>query len=92
MFFLPSIEVPGRRGKDPVLINNKQVVILTEITPVGNYAVKLIFKDGHKSGLFDWCYLYEIGKNQKTYRMNHSQRSVSKRKYQLATSCDGVSQ
>ena len=75
--FSPSIEVRGRRGKDRLLMKNKQDVVLTRIDPIGNYAVKLFFDDGHNSGLFDWRYLYELGKNQAEYWEDHLQRLAS---------------
>ena len=75
--FSPSIEVRGRRGKDRLLIENKQDVVLTRIDPIGNYAIKLFFDDGHNSGLFDWRYLYDLGKNQTEYWEDHLQRLAS---------------
>jgi DUF971 family protein len=42
----------------------KRNVLLTEIEPAGSYALKLIFDDGHDSGLYTWEYLYELGKYQ----------------------------
>ncbi len=39
-------------------------VEITAIEPVGNYAVKIVFSDGHDTGLYSWDYLYELGKNE----------------------------
>ena len=75
--FSPSMEVRGRRGKDRLLMKNKQDIVLTRIDPIGNYAVKLYFDDGHNSGLFDWRYLYELGKNQTDYWEDHLRRLAS---------------
>ncbi|MBY5993186.1 gamma-butyrobetaine hydroxylase-like domain-containing protein [Ferrimonas balearica] len=58
----PSAEVHGH-GK-PVLVTNKREVNIVKIEPVGNYAVKLVFDDGHDSGLYSWKVLHEMGRNQ----------------------------
>lgn len=54
----PSAEVQGH-GK-PVLQHGKLGVGLERLEPAGNYALKLVFDDGHDSGLFTWDYLYEL--------------------------------
>jgi DUF971 family protein len=56
----PSAEVRGHGKGQEVLQFGKQDVSLREIEPVGNYAVKLIFSDGHDSGLYSWDYLYQL--------------------------------
>ena len=58
----PSAEVQGH-GR-PILQTGKKAVRLTGLEPVGNYAVKLIFDDGHDSGLFHWELLYEFVRDQ----------------------------
>jgi len=58
----PSAEVQGH-GR-PVLQTGKQNVALVGVEPAGNYALKLIFDDGHDSGLFSWDYLYQLGEHQ----------------------------
>lgn len=72
--FSPSAEVRARRGKGRLLVRNKQQVAITEIKPIGNYAVKLFFDDGHNSGLYDWRYLYELGVNHDAYWREHLER------------------
>ena len=59
--FSPSKEVRARHGKERILVRNKGNVVLERITPIGNYAIKLFFDDGHKSGLYDWGYLRDLG-------------------------------
>jgi DUF971 family protein len=59
--FSPSKEVRGRHGKDRILVTGKQDVVITDMQPVGNYAIKILFDDGHDSGLYDWDFLYELG-------------------------------
>lgn len=56
--YSPSAEVLGH-GQE-VLQTGKMHVGITEIKPVGNYAVQLVFDDGHDTGLFSWRYLYEL--------------------------------
>lgn len=62
--FSPSAEVRGHGPGQEVLQVGKQNVVLTGIEPVGQYALKLIFDDGHDSGLYTWDYLHELGKYQ----------------------------
>lgn len=58
----PSAEVQGH-GR-PILQTGKLHVGLSGIEPAGNYALKLIFDDGHDSGLFSWDYLYQLATRQ----------------------------
>lgn len=60
--FSPSAEVRGH-GK-PVLVSHKKAVAITQIVPVGQYAVKLVFDDGHQTGLYSWDYLARLGAEQ----------------------------
>jgi DUF971 family protein len=57
----PSAEVQGHRPSQKQTVEGKQDVVITAIEPVGNYAVRLVFDDGHDSGLYSWDYLYELG-------------------------------
>ncbi len=60
----PSAEVKGHGPGQEVLQVGKENVNIKEIEPVGNYAVRLIFDDGHETGLYSWDYLYELGIEQ----------------------------
>ncbi len=60
----PSAEVRGHGPGQEVLQVGKQHVEITNVEPVGSYAVKLVFSDGHDTGLYSWGYLYEIGRDQ----------------------------
>ncbi len=60
----PSAEVRGHLPGQEKLQVGKEQVNITDIQPVGNYAVKIFFDDGHKSGLYDWRYLYQLGRKQ----------------------------
>ncbi|MCW8975780.1 MAG: gamma-butyrobetaine hydroxylase-like domain-containing protein [Sedimenticola sp.] len=72
--FSPSKEVRARFGKDRILVLDKQDVVLEQMKPIGNYALKLFFSDGHNSGLYDWRFLYELGINQEKYWQDHLDR------------------
>lgn len=62
----PSAEVQGH-GSDPMkLVLNKQAVGIKSIVPVGHYALRLDFDDGHNSGLFSWRYFEKLQQQQDT--------------------------
>ncbi len=62
--YSPSAEVQGHGPGQEVLQTGKREVDLINLEPVGNYAVKPTFSDGHDSGLFSWDYLYFLGRDQ----------------------------
>lgn len=62
--YSPSAEVQGHGPGQEVLQTGKRGVELTELEPVGNYAVQPTFSDGHNSGIFSWDYLYFLGSQQ----------------------------
>jgi len=62
--YSPSAEVRGHGPGQDVLQLDKEDVGIDAIEPVGNYAVRLVFSDGHKTGIFSWDYLYELGAQQ----------------------------
>jgi DUF971 family protein len=62
-----SAEVRGHGGDDAVLQVGKKDVGLKDITPTGNYALKLHFDDGHESGLYSWDYLFDLATRQDAY-------------------------
>ena len=57
----PSAEVKGHSPAERKTVPGKRNVTISAIDPVGNYAVKLKFDDGHDTGLFTWDYLHELG-------------------------------
>jgi len=69
-----SAEVTGHGPGQEVLQVGKQAVNITDITPVGNYAIKLHFDDGHDTGLYTWERLYELGKNQEKNWVDYLRR------------------
>ena len=60
--YSPSAEVRGHFGIGAKLVTGKEEVNITEIIPVGQYAIKIVYDDGHDSGLYDWDYLHNLGK------------------------------
>jgi DUF971 family protein len=62
--YSPSAEVQGHGPGQEVLQTGKRLVGLQSLEPVGNYAVKPVFSDGHESGIFSWDYLYHLGADQ----------------------------
>ena len=62
--YSPSAEVRGHGPGQEVLQVGKKDVEITQVEPVGSYAVQLVFSDGHDSGLYSWDYFYDLGANQ----------------------------
>jgi len=60
----PSAEVQGHGPGQEVLVLGKETVGIRAVEPVGQYAVKLVFDDGHDTGLYTWKYLFELGRDQ----------------------------
>lgn len=58
----PSAEVQGHSAAERKTLGGKRAVRITGVIPVGNYAVKLVFDDGHDTGLFSWTYLEALGR------------------------------
>jgi DUF971 family protein len=59
----PSAEVQGHSPQQAILQVGKENVGILKIEPVGNYAIKIIFSDGHDTGIYSWDYLYRLGEN-----------------------------
>ncbi len=62
--YSPSAEVRGHGPGQETLQLGKKDVAVTELQPVGHYAVQPLFSDGHSSGIYTWRYLYELGARQ----------------------------
>ncbi|GDX55479.1 hypothetical protein LBMAG29_07890 [Methylophilaceae bacterium] len=58
--YSPSAEVKGHGPGQETLQIHKENVAIENIEPVGQYAIKLIFSDGHNTGIYTWDYLYEL--------------------------------
>jgi DUF971 family protein len=59
----PSAEVQGHSAAGKTLVARKRTVTIKGVEPVGNYAVRIVFSDGHDTGLFTWRYLRELAQN-----------------------------
>jgi ATP-binding protein involved in chromosome partitioning len=62
----PSAEVQGHSPEQRVTLGKKRAVKIKELLPVGNYAVKIAFDDGHNTGLYAWNYLDTLGREKET--------------------------
>jgi len=72
--YSPSAEVRGHAPGEETLQLGKENVNIKELEPVGSYAIKIVFTDGHDSGLYSWDLLYDYGKNQQQRRADYLQR------------------
>ena len=72
--YSPSAEVQGHGPGQEVLQTGKRDVTVTDIVPVGHYAVQPRFSDGHDSGIFTWEYLYRLGADQAGFWARYEQR------------------
>ena len=70
----PSAEVKGHGPGQEVLVLGKENVGIRSVDPIGQYAVKLVFDDGHDSGLYSWKYLRELGEKQAEYWQKYQAR------------------
>jgi DUF971 family protein len=70
----PSAEVQGHGPGQEVLQTGKREVGVIELEPIGNYAVKPVFTDGHDTGIFSWDYLYFLGSEQARLWADYLQR------------------
>src|SRR5262245_19559626 len=71
----PSAEARGHGGKDRPVILGKQNVGVSDAKPVGRYAVRIIFDDGHDTGLYSWSFLYELGRDKESRAADYRARS-----------------
>ena len=62
----PSADVQGHGGPK-IIVRNKGNVLIDQIEPVGNYAIRIIFSDNHSSGIYSWRLLHDFGKNHDKY-------------------------
>jgi DUF971 family protein len=67
----PSAEVQGHTPEQRVIVAGKHDVRITGVEPVGSYAVRLVFDDGHRTGLYAWDYLRDCGEHQAEYLAAH---------------------
>ena len=82
--YSPSAEVRGHGLSEPMLVPGKRDVKIEHVVPVGRYAVRLVFSDGHDTGLFSWDALWELGTAQEalwaTYESRLAEHGMSRDK------------
>ncbi|MCE7028834.1 gamma-butyrobetaine hydroxylase-like domain-containing protein [Jiella avicenniae] len=60
----PSAEVRGHSEAERKTVAGKIDVTIRDLQPVGHYAVRIVFADGHDTGLYSWSYLSELGRDK----------------------------
>ena len=74
----PSAEVQGHAPEERKTIPGKREVMILEVLPVGNYAVRLVFDDMHSTGIYGWNYLRELGRNHERYWQDYLDELATK--------------
>src|SRR5262245_39117733 len=59
----PSAEAKGHGPGQEITVTGKEDVAVLRLEPVGNYAIRIFFDDGHSTGLYSWAYLHELGRD-----------------------------
>ena len=67
----PSAEVQGHTPSQKVTVGGKRTVGIVRLEPVGNYAVRIVFDDGHSTGIYSWSYLRRLGEDQASVWANY---------------------
>ncbi|GAA6151758.1 DUF971 domain-containing protein [Pseudoteredinibacter isoporae] len=70
----PSAEVKGHGPGQEVLQHGKQQVGIQTLEPNGHYAIRILFDDGHDSGIYSWTYLEDLGRNQESLWQDYLQK------------------
>ena len=65
--YSPSAEVRGHSEADRVLQTGKKYVAIEEVTAVGNYAIRIVFDDGHDTGIYSWSFLKDLYERRDEY-------------------------
>jgi DUF971 family protein len=74
----PSAEVQGHSPSERKTVPGKKDVVILELHPVGNYAVRLVFDDLHSTGIYSWDYLRALGRNHDSYWQDYLNDLASK--------------
>jgi len=75
--YSPSADVRGHTPDETKLQIGKEGINISDLRQVGNYAVKIFFDDGHSSGLYDWRYLYKLGRAWQPMWLDYLERLES---------------
>jgi len=74
----PSAEVQGHSPDERKTVPGKRNVMILDVNPIGNYAVRLVFDDMHSTGIYSWDYLVELGRNQPKYWQDYLDELAAK--------------
>jgi len=74
----PSAEVQGHNPSERKTVPGKRDVMILEVLPVGNYAVRLVFDDMHSTGIFSWDFLADAGRNHDDYWQDYLDELAAK--------------
>jgi len=74
----PSAEVQGHSPDERKTVPGKRDVMILEVLPVGNYAVRLVFDDLHSTGIYSWDYLAELGRKRDVYWQDYLDELAAK--------------
>jgi DUF971 family protein len=77
--FSPSAEVQGHSPEQRVTVPGKKNVGIVRVEPVGNYAVRIVFDDGHDTGLYVWSYLHDLGEHKEERWSDYLNELAAKR-------------
>lgn len=75
----PSAEVQGHSPEERVTVPGKKAVRILRVEPVGNYAARIVFDDGHDTGLYTWTYLHELGEHKEERWQDYLAELAAKR-------------
>ena len=75
----PSAEVQGHGASQRQTVAGKRNVGIAQLEPVGRYAVRIVFDDGHDTGLFSWAYLQQLGREHATRWADYERRLAAAR-------------
>lgn len=67
----PSAEVQGHSPEQRVTVWGKRDITISEMVPIGNYAVRIVFDDRHDTGIFTWTYLARLGRDRDALWQEH---------------------
>lgn len=74
----PSAEVQGHAPEERKTVPGKRNVMILEVLPVGNYAVRLVFDDMHSTGIYGWDFLRDLGQNHAAYWQDYLDELAAK--------------
>lgn len=74
----PSAEVQGHAPEERKTVPGKREVMILEVLPVGNYAVRLVFDDMHSTGIYGWDYMRDLGANHAPYWQDYLDELAAK--------------